>query len=153
MLVAVLVATGFLLAVSAGFQARDMWIWPFLNSVCAITPLIPLFLCGGVEHICRLLDSSIDPAERFSDEQDGESAMIGWFLIGATLITAFASPLLLVQLGVVPNKVVWLSAGGSWAFAASLILGGAYMVHFHLPRAGGGSGQGDDDNDIEMDEK
>ena len=151
-MVAVLIATGFLLAVSAGFQARDLWLWPLLNSLCAITPLVPLFLCGGVDHICRLLDSSIDPGERFSDERDGEASMIGWFLIGATLVAAFTSPLLLVQLGVVTQKVVWLSAVGSWCFAAALILGGAFMVHFHLPKTGNADETGED-KDIEMDEK
>ncbi len=154
--VAVLIATGFLLAISAGFQARDRWLWPFLNSLCAITPLIPLFMCGGIEHICHLLDSSIDAGERFSDERDGEIAMFGWFLIGATLVIAFTSPLLLVQLGVVTQKVVWLSAFGSWCFTASLILGGAFVVHFHLPSGGGGraSGSNDDgDGDVEMDER
>ena len=147
MIVAILIATGVLLALSAGVAAREHWLWPLLNSVCAVTPLIPLFLCGGADHIMHLLDSSIDPAERFSDERDGESSMIGWFILGATLFAAFASPVLLVQLNVVPMRVVWLSAIGSWCFTASLVLGGAFVIHFHLPKGKQQEREGDDDDD------
>lgn len=151
MFIAVLVATGVLLALSAGVQARDQWVWPLLNSLCGITPLIPLFLCGGVEHISYLLDSSIDPSERFSDER-GDEGMIGWFILGATLFAAFASPVLLVQLNVVTQKVAWLSAFGSWCFSASLILGGAFVVHFHAPNLGKHNGSDKHDDDDEKDD-
>ncbi len=143
MIVAILIATGFLLALSAGIAARENWLWPLLNSVCAITPLVPLFLFGGADHIAYLLDDSIDPSERFSDERDNGSSMIGWFMLGASFFTAFSSPILLVQLNVVPMTVVWQSALGSWCFTASLILGGAFVIHFHMPQKSGKEEKGD----------
>lgn len=127
-IVAVLVASGFMLALSAIVEAEHQWMWPMLNAVCALAPLMPLLLCGGMDEILRLLDSAIDYSDRFN--KDSDSGMIGWFIAGASIVTAFASPVLVAQLNVISAKCVWLSAGGSWLFMSSLLIGIAFIVRF-----------------------
>lgn len=136
MIVSFLIASGLMTAVWAMVYSSDNWYWPMLNTICALWPLVPLFLQGGAAEIERLAaDKSLlnDNDQDSSDPgKDGRYAF-GWFVLGASFMTPFAAPVLLAQLNVIPLHLVWLSAFGSWCLVGAIVLGVAFAIRLTYP--------------------
>jgi hypothetical protein len=139
--VAMCIATGAMLAASAAILSADRWHWPLLNTLLALCPLLPLFGCKAANEIERLVS---EKDQSFQDDyRDGPLYGFGWFLVGVSITTAFASPILFAQLNIVEMRIVWLSALGSWFLSASIILGVAFVIRAQHP--GGNNDNNDDD--------
>ena len=112
-----LAITGLVCSISACAYAEH-WFWPFLTFICALSPLIPLLICGGVDKITEMATSNTHD-NPFHNGSDG--LIKGWIVLGITMFLPFLCPVVVACLQVISSPIVWLSAVGAWCLLSAIV--------------------------------